>query len=326
MVRANAGDCLMVTLRNKLPAAGLPAHTGDVPLPADAPFPAGNRVSMHPALLDVEVGRADGSAVGYNLDSTIGPGQTIQYFWYVPPKLDGASVNLVDFGDRRGNRHHGLFAGLLVEPTGSTWTDPGGNPLTTGTTAVISWTDATGAKKSFREFALEWQDGLNLRKPDGSAVPPSSAVDDPYESGNRGINYRNERFDPRLGSSPDPADVFSSAVHGDPATPVLQTYAGDPVRIRLLQGGDRGRVHSVAISGHGWADEPSDPTSRVVNVSGRLMPNEGRTLTLIGGAGSVGKNPGDYLIRDVLLPNQVNAGLWALLRVNATVQPGLKPL
>ncbi|MDQ1634930.1 MAG: hypothetical protein QOJ32_1739, partial [Frankiaceae bacterium] len=182
MIRANAGDCLMVTLRNKLPTTGLPQN-GEVPLPADAPFPAGNRVSMHPALLDYDVGRADGTAVGYNSDSTIGPGQTIQYFWYVPPKLDGSTINLVDFGDRRGNRHHGLFAGLFVEPTGSTWTDPAGAPAVTGTSAVISWTDATGAKKAFREFALDWEDGLNLRKPDGTPVPASSVGGDPYEQG-----------------------------------------------------------------------------------------------------------------------------------------------
>ncbi|MDQ1648658.1 MAG: hypothetical protein QOG60_715, partial [Frankiaceae bacterium] len=186
--------------------------------------------------------------------------------------------------------------------------------------------DATGAKKSFREFALDWEDGLNLRKPDGTPVPVSSVGGDPYEQGNRGINYRNERFDPRLARSPDPADVFSSAVHGDPATPVLQAYVGDPVRIRLLQASDRGRTHSVLIAGHAWADQPGDPSSRLVSASGRLLPVQGRTLDLVGGAGSVQHQTGDYLIRDGLLLNQVNAGLWGLLRVNGSPVPGLKPL
>ena len=34
VIRANAGDCVKVKLTNKLPAAGLPDHSGDVPLPA----------------------------------------------------------------------------------------------------------------------------------------------------------------------------------------------------------------------------------------------------------------------------------------------------
>ena len=73
-LRANAGDCLKVTLTNKLPAGGLPAHTGDVPLPADAPFPSGNRVSLHAAMVDANVTSADGATVGYNFDQTVAPG------------------------------------------------------------------------------------------------------------------------------------------------------------------------------------------------------------------------------------------------------------
>ena len=49
--------------------------------------------------------------------------------------------------------------------------------------------------------------------------------------GNRGINYRTERFAPRLAANPEPAWVMSSQVHGDPATPVFRAYKGDPVRL-----------------------------------------------------------------------------------------------
>ena len=326
-LRANAGDCLSVTLTNKLPRTGLPAHDGDVPLPADVAFPSGNRVSLHPSMLDYVVAEADGSAVGYNYDSTVGPGESITYSWYVPDKLTGSTVNLVDFGDRRGHRHHGLFAGLLIEPKGSTWADPGtGRPVVTGPAAVIRWTDADGKAQVYREHAISWMDGLNLRTASGEAIEPASPVDDPYDQGNRAINYRTERFAPRLADEPETAWVFSSAVHGDPATPLVQAHAGDRVRLRLLQASDRGRAHSVVVSGHSWNSQRNDPSSRRVNAEGRLLTTQARTLDVIAGAqGPAGRIAADYLIRDGGMTNQVNAGLWLLLRVldPDAVQPGL---
>ncbi|HKG50945.1 MAG TPA: hypothetical protein VKB14_10930 [Actinomycetales bacterium] len=325
VLRANAGDCVQVTLRNTLPTTGLPSHTGDAPLPADAPFPKGARVSLHPALVNYDVTRSDGAAVGYNYDSTVAPGKSASFSWYVPPNLEGATTNLVDFGDRRGHRHHGLFGGLLIEPKGSTWLHPStGLPVKSGAVADVRWTDANGAARAFREQALNWQDGLNLRTSTGAAIPTASVVDDPYEQGNRGINYRTERYAPRLLNDTERAWLNSSQLHGDPATPLLQAYVGEQVRVRLIQGSDRGRAHSVTFSGHSWNYQPGDPSSRLVSTEGKLLPAEGRTLRMTAG-GSRGLG-GDYLYRDGLLTNQVNAGLWGLFRVHDTQIPGLKPL
>ncbi len=326
-LRANAGDCLKVTLTNKLPAGGLPAHTGDVPLPADAPFPSSNRVSLHPALLEYAVTSADGATVGYNWDQTVGPGQSITAYWYVPEHLAGSTATLVDFGDRRGHRHHGLFAGLLIEPKGSTWTDPAsGAPIVTGASAVIRWTGADGKPQVFREHALQWQDGLNLRTPSGAAIAPAGEVDDPYELGNRGINYRTERFAPRLARDPAQANVLSSTVHGDPATPVLRAYVGDPVKIRLLIASDRGRAHTFVLSGHGWNYQAADPASTVVGARGVLLAAQASSHDLVGGAGGPRGTSGDFLYRDGNQVNQTNAGLWGLLRVHDTPQADLPPL
>jgi hypothetical protein len=326
-LRANAGDCLKVTLTNKLPAGGLPAPTGDVPLPVDAPFPASNRVSLHPGLVEYAVTSADGATVGYNWDQTVGPGQRITAYWYVPEDLAGSTATLVDLADRRGHRHHGLFGGLLIEPKGATWTDPAtGAPVVTGAAAVIRWTAPDGSAQAFREHALHWQDGLNLRTAAGAAIPPASEVEDPYELGNRGINYRTERFAPRLAKNPDQADVFSSAVHGDPATPLLRAYVGDPVRIRLLTSSDRGRAHSFVLSGHGWHYQAADPDSTVVSTHGLLLASQAASLMLAGGAGGPRGVSGDFLYRDGNQVNQTNAGLWGILRVHATPQPDLRPL
>jgi hypothetical protein len=339
-LRANAGDCIKLNLRNGLPAAGLPKHDGDVPLPADAPFPSSNRVSIHGSMVRYDPLRDDGATVGYNFDQTVAPGESRMQNWYADPSLEGATTNLVDFGDRRGHRHHGLWGGLMIEPKGSTWKDPvtgaslEGVPNAKGEiegtksaeAANISYVAADGTTKKFREFVADWQDGLNLRKPDGTQIPPASEVDDPYELGHRGINYRTERFAPRLAKDPQIANVFSSVVHGDPATPVFQAYVGEPVRLRLLQGSDRGRAHTFVLNGHEWPNQYTDPNSFARSAQDGLLPGRAFTFDLIGGAGGRQAAPGDYLFRDGLLRNQVNAGLWGLLRVHSTPQPGLPVL
>jgi manganese oxidase len=298
-----------------------------VPLPADAPFPKGNRVSMHAAMVEANPTRADGATVGYNFDQTVAPGDSITAYWYLPESLAGSTATLGDFGDRRGHRHHGLHGGLLIEPKGSTWHSPKtGEPITTGAAAVIRWTAPDGTKRATREHAIDWQDGLNLRTASGAAVPAANEVDDPYDLGNRGINYRTERFAPRLAKDPAVSNVFSSTVHGDPATPVIRAYAGDPVQLRVLSSSDRGRAHTFVLSGHGWNYQPMDPSSTIVSAHGLLLAGNAISRNLVGGAGGPRRTTGDFLYRDGNQSNQTNAGLWGLLRVHDTVQADLKPL
>jgi len=343
-VRANAGDCVEMTLRNGLSEGGLPAH--DAPshkqFEDDEAFPTGNRVSMHPSLVKSEVTRSDGATVGFNYDQTVAPGKSLTYRWYVDPALDSASTNLVDFGDRRGHRHHGLFGGLLVEPKGSKWTDPitgtslegtrdpkTGRILGTKTAeaADITGTDSTGAKFGFREFVADLQDGLGLKDSAGDWIPEAGHVDDAYELGNRGINYRTERFAPRLKKDPERAFVMSSEVHGDPATPVFRSKVGDPVKFRLLQGGDRARAHTFSLNGHEWPNQFSDPSSLKRSSQDGVMPGRAFTFPLVNGAGGRQVTAGDYLFRDGSMINNVNAGLWGLLRAEPkSVNTGLKPL
>jgi manganese oxidase len=328
ILRANAGDCVKVTLSNKLPAGGIPTHTGDVPVPVDnGSWPKGDRVSMHASLAKYDVTRSDGATVGYNYDQTVAPGGSRTYTWYMEPEVEGSTNLLADFGDRRGHRHHGLWGGLMVEPKGSTWTDPTtGLPINSGTQADIKWTDASGVRRAQREFVIGLQDGMNLRDGAGNAIPDAGPADDPEDMGTRGINYRTERFAPRLANNPQQAWVMSSTVHGDPETPVFRAVRGDPVRIRLLVGQDRARHHTFVMSGHSWNNQPADPSSMVRSSRGEVVVGRSFVFDLLGGAGGRQSRRGDYVFRDGNLLNQTNQGLWGLMRVFDGVPADLKPL
>jgi manganese oxidase len=314
-IRANAGDCLIVRLTNKL-AADVPVHAGDVVVQPDSPWPAGGRVSIHPGMVDLDPVRADGTTVGFNFDQTVGRGQSDVFTWYVPANLEGATANLVDYGNRRGHRHHGMWGGLLIEPKGSTWTHPStGAAITTGASAVIRWTTAAGVRQVRREFIADFQDGLRLVDAAGTVIPTPAALDDPYELGMKGINYRTERFAPRLATDPVVAHVLSSSVHGDPSTPVFTAYVGDQIWLRALMGGDRGRAHSFLLHGHEWRRNRDDPASTLRSAQDGLMPGRAFTFELVGGAGGRQQRHGDYAFRDGNMMGTLNAGLWGILRV-----------
>src|SRR5439155_433780 len=68
-----------------------------------------------------------------------------------------------------------------------------------------------------------------------------------------GINYRAESLRERGGDFP-----LSSKVHGDPATPLVRAYAGDPVRFNVAD--VRGeQIHGFMLDGHHWKFNPEEP-------------------------------------------------------------------
>ena len=125
---------------------------------------------------------------------------------------------------------------------------------------------------------------------------------------------------------PEVANVMSSMIHGDPATPLMRAYVGDDTHIRLVSGGDRDRAHTFILNGHSWRDQNRDPNSVVRYSQGGLLTGSAFNFNLIGGAGGRQGLPGDYLYRDGNLNNQVNQGLWGIFRVEDGPKPDLKPL
>lgn len=144
-----------------------------------------------------------------------------------------------------------------MEEAGATFHDiRDGRELSFGTNAVIQRRDGT----SFREFALFVHDFALLFDRDGKPLNPPEVPGSHDDPGVMGINYRCEPMRERLKHHEDPAYIFSSYVHGDPATPILETYPGDELMIRLLDGAHE-EQHAFNITGMYWRKEIADPAS-----------------------------------------------------------------
>ena len=235
----------------------------------------GTRVSMHPQLLRHDVRLSDGAAIGFNPDSTAGINQTVSYEWYADTEL--GATNMLDYGDVRGHRQHGLAGALVVEPEHATYHDPvTGTPIRSGVAADIR----VPGQEDFREMTLVYQDGMDLRvKGTNAQVPDKKLADfgpdgDPIDeiepdggdvhagghddAGEKGVNYTNAPLHRRLGRRPRPVRQREQRGLGGRASPrpstatrrrpIARAYAGDQLRMRVL-GGNRPRQMGFQLDG-----------------------------------------------------------------------------
>lgn len=324
IIRANVGDCVEVTLSNQLPAV-LPDR--DHPkVPVDAPWPYCNRASMHAQRVKYDVLGSDGATVGFNPDQTVGPGESITYRWFVESP---GEINLTDCADIRNHRHHGLFGALIAEPRGSTYRHP-----RTG-----RW-QSHGAQldilnpflPAVREMVVIMHDGVFLLNAEDKVIPgafiivPIPEEDlDPEDQGMKAFNYRTEPFENRLKVLPLVHKVFSSSVHGDPATPLFEAVVGDPVTIRLLMPADKPRAHSFTLHAHNCRQQPEDLYSQTIAVRGGVTVGEGFTARIRDAISPLG-TPGDFLYRSGLIRWDVELGMWGIVRVRDVAGVDLLPL
>jgi FtsP/CotA-like multicopper oxidase with cupredoxin domain len=304
VIRANAGDCLTVVLTNAM---------------TDQP------ASFHVDAASLDARGSLGITLGFNAGQVAQPQETVTYRYYLPSEL--GTVLIRDFGNIYRNAREGLYGALIVEPAGASYTDPhSGEPLLSGVAAVISQPNG----ETFREFVTIFQDN----DPDiGLFVMPYD------EEVNRivGVNYRAEPLSLRLAAfdvlrDADPirpedaaaaAALFSAAAFGDPTTNVFQTYAGDPVRFRVVSAySEQNQVFSV--EGHQWQLTPQIPGSDVV--SSRYLPPTAVLNVQLDSSGGVQARPGDYLWLNHRLPF-LKAGQWGILRVLPVgAESGILPL
>jgi hypothetical protein len=182
VLRANAGDCVTVTLYNFLTAASLPggASAPNLPPPTQADPPTfgltcasggtttacltsntSPSVGLHPQLPTFDASTSDGFNVGTNPVQTVTIGNHVTYTWYagnvdvrnpinpyIPIELGVSNLLPADIVN---HYQHGLFGALVIEPEGATgWQE----------------SDSVEARvqprngPAFHEFVLATQDGL----------------------------------------------------------------------------------------------------------------------------------------------------------------------
>ncbi|HVE63100.1 MAG TPA: hypothetical protein VNB94_04805 [Mycobacteriales bacterium] len=323
-LRVNQGECLRVSLRNDIPdePASLIVHGVAWRL-------AGSRT---PALSTTAAAVA-------------APGGTVDYEWYVSPREPEGTRYLNSSGAERSQTSHGLFGAVVVEPAGSTYLDPRtGAPLVSGWDAVIRAPDG----KAFREFAIYYHEvGDETFQPDAGAGGKVPLVDDlthAYKPSGRALNYRSEPFLNRMRLQQgrqgrfDESVAYSSYAFGDPATPVLRTYLGEPVKERVVHGGSEVfHVHHVHGGATRWRRQPgAGPTGLRSGVdktppllpgvsertdSQSVGPSETFDIEHECGAGGCQGSVGDFLYHCHVAQHYF-AGMWGLWRVYNTAQDG----
>lgn len=266
ILRANAGDCINVTLINLLPEV-MPDLDGYSTLPmivddfnANQVRPS-NHVGLRPQLVAYDMLKHGGANIGFNAEPddtlvqnlTVGPCdlsavnndvaqcEQIKLQWYagdISIEADGDRVfTPVEFGatnlissDPIKHASKGAIGALIIEPEGSTWEsdyDSGLNSKNRASATVTLQDDST-----FREFVVLFQDDLNLRQGssdggDGKAVPNTADAEDPEDSGQKAINYRTEPIWFRKGYA---ADTSLESTRGMQLGDVLSNdqVGGDP--------------------------------------------------------------------------------------------------
>jgi len=293
ILRARAGECLDVTLTNRLPATATQADlNGFNTMPmivenfnANQVKPS-SQVGLHAQNVFFDVTRSNGVNVGFNPKQTAGPGQSVSYQWYMGDvSPDDAALGIatpIEFGstsltssDPIKHSNKGAVGALIVEPMNSTWTE--------GTTSRAQATVNSGSG-SFREFVMIFQNDINMRYDgfgattttvNGIAVPNTAEAEDAEDSGQKAINYRTEPLWKRMGFEPDtplnsePDDpriptrdydftnvLSNTQVGGDPVTPVFTAQVGQQVRMRLVHPAGHARNNVFMVHGHIWEEEP----------------------------------------------------------------------
>jgi manganese oxidase len=270
----------------------------------------------------------------------------VQYRWY--SDVDDGTVFFHDHVDALSSWGHGLFGAHIIEPAGSTFHDPvTGAPIASGPIADIYTTGSAGfgEQGDFREFVLWQHEGIvssgspqgcqmasfNLRAApliarDPNAANPANAngpdVSVPDTVGNYNMGFTAEeepagsdRVDcTNVGTSNDPY-VFSSVAHGDPPTPILRAYVGDPVVIRQV--GLDEQVGDLRITGHRFAEERFNPNG-VLTDAGTAGVSEKMDYVIEGGAGGDRHLPGDYLYY-AGKSQDLESGAWGIFRVMNTL-------
>lgn len=310
ILRANKGEYIKVTLTNcftkPIPYQEFPG------VPVDEVITPSMRVGISPQFLRFNPVTDSGVNVGYNdVEQTVAPGESITYEWYADKEY--GTCLLASLTDIRNHRYHGLFGAIIIEPE---------NSKVSGNNIYAEQTNIDTGEDSFREFVIFMHNGIRLLDKDGNIIMTTAEVNEEGEleledfedRGEKGFNYRSERFFNRIGENPGAniANVFDSEIYGDPATPVFEAQQGEKVIIRLLMPADKPRNTCFVLHGHEWKSQPDNPLSNIISVQGAISVGNVFNIELINGASMI---PGDYLYRSGIIKWDIESGMWGIFRI-----------
>jgi manganese oxidase len=304
VIRANAGDCLRVTLHNDLPVDNFTWTWGSGTTRAG--FNIGN-VIYDPL-------QSYGAAIGYDPDTTVAPGSTRLYSYYVDKET---GTNLVLNLGNESSLIDGGYGALIAEPTGATYTDPvTGQPLESGISADIHAPNGG----SFREFTTIFSD----REP----LTGHSIMVYYLDADHSYIDYSEDSLTAREGDNLNAvplgeAKSNSVTAGADPATPVFTAMAGDPVRFRWADASGDNTV-AFQVAGASFPLDHGIPNSQRIEAR-TLLPGETFDAYLVNGAGGATHATGDFEYNVGRQP-VIKSGGWGIFRVVPPTDTSIKPL
>ncbi len=249
---------------------------------------------------------------------------------------------------------HGAVCSFLIEPFGSTWHDPAtGEAKRTGPVMDIHTVEPVGygVSGSFRELMVQIMDTVphtvnvvTAGNPPGQPVavaleagrtvsfqmPPNEAIKMtpmPFLNGGThttggALNFRAEPFAQRLANNPATSQLFSSRIHGDPSTVMLQAYLGDAIVVRLIDV-TMNESNVFTMSGHNflterYAGDANRKNSIHIGIAERYD-------LVVPQAGGPRLQPGDYMYFNGR-SSKLSEGSWGMIRVLEKETPDLQPL
>jgi hypothetical protein len=264
----------------------------------------GERASFHLDEL-LRTQESSGVDVGYNPEQTVAPGGSRTYRFYADTDKIGSALISDLGGNDTGTQ--GMYGAVVVAPAKAAFTDPvTGAPTQLGTQVDVH----VPGRGGYRDFTVALSDNDPIIG--GSFMP--------YPIGVKGQSLVNYRSAPR----PDDANAFSSKVHGDPQTPLLRAYGGDPIQVHALVAPGSEQLHTFSLGGQSWHIDPHVTSSNEVSTQG-IGAWEAMDFEPIGGAGGRQRSVGDWFYGDLRRPFS-EAGMWGLMRVMSDASCPIKPL
>ncbi|KAK9763501.1 hypothetical protein K7432_009758 [Basidiobolus ranarum] len=316
IIRGLVGERIQLYLHNGLPKQLVPEPFA-VPVPVDDPNRrVSNRVSIHAPLIQHDVRYDDGSNVGFNEDSTVGPGATKVYNWYADQYL--GALPLQDHADIRNHKHHGLVGALVILPSHQVpekWIGSESNVYYCSNVYARS----TRGRLLYQDKVLILQSGLRLFQNNAVNTPIPYATGFPFQilsnvttpvPGETGVDFQDAGLK-AMSYRNQPASTPNWLRNSQPSTKIFHAIAGIRQILYVVSGLDKPRPLPFHLHGHAWVDQLKAPQHGVSSVNNAIS-----TGTSITNEFTASNYTGDWAYRTGWLNTEFLTENWGIFRVH----------